>query len=151
METMKGMFQGFDITNSALTAEMQRSEIVAANIANMHVTGGAGQDPYRRKTVAFEEVLGRELGLGNGAPGSDLVPTGVRVRSVDEDRTTPFFETFDPGHPDANGQGFVLRSNVDMFRELMDMTVVRRSFQANLAALRTYRGMLQTTIQNFRS
>ena len=45
----------------------------------------------------------------------------------------------------------MLRSNVDMFRELMDMTVIRRSFQANLAALRSYRGMLQATISNFRS
>ncbi|MCA8942593.1 MAG: flagellar basal body rod protein FlgC [Planctomycetes bacterium] len=151
MNPMQGVFQGFDITNSALSAEMQRSEVVAANLANMHVTGNSEREPYRRKSVVFEEILAQANNSLADVNGGDRLSAGVRVREVVEDRSTQFFEAYDPGHPDANEQGFVLRSNVDMFRELMDLTVVRRSFQANLAAMRTYRTMLQATIQNFRS
>jgi flagellar basal-body rod protein FlgC len=148
MDSMRGVFQGFDISGSALQAEMQRSEIVSANLANMHVTRTADGEPYRRKSVLFEELLAAQpTKLGS----SEQQASGVRVSGIHEDHTTPFFESFDPGHPDANEQGFVLRSNVDMFRELMDMTIIRRSFEANLAALRTYRGMLQSTVSNFRS
>lgn len=150
MEPMQGVFQGFDITGSALRAELQRSEVVASNLANMHVTGNAENEPYRRKAVVFEEILGQHDSLLANTPGGSGMTAGVRVSEVVDDRSTQFFETYDPGHPSANEQGFVLRSNVDMFRELMDLTVVRRSFQANLSALRTYRGMLQSTIQNFR-
>ena len=151
MDSMTGMFQGFDIAGSALRAEMQRSEVVAANLANMHVVGGKNGDPYRRRSVVFEEVLDRQTTACAGVQGGDRVASGVRVKQVYEDQQTPFFETYDPGHPEANEAGFVLRSNVDMFRELIDMAVIRRSFEANLAALRTYRGMLQSTLSNFRS
>ena len=147
---MKGVFQGFDIIGSALRADLQRSEVVASNIANMHVTGGKNGDPYRRKSVVFEEVMVQRDSLLSDVPGSASLSGGVRVSGVRADYKTPFFEAHDPGHPDANEAGFVLRSNVDIFRELMDLKVVRRGFQANLAALRTYRGMLQATITNFR-
>ena len=150
MDSMKGVFQGFDIANSALNAELQRSEVVSSNLANMHVTGGPDGEPYRRKTIAFEEVLLNQSGMTGAHERGSVAASGVRIRQLGEDHATPFFEAYDPGHPDANAQGFVLRSNVDMFRELMDMTVIRRSFQANLAALRSYRGMLQATITNFR-
>lgn len=151
MDAMQGVFQGFDITGSALSADLARSEVVAANLANMHVTGGKNGDPYRRRSIVFEELLADRSSALAGVRGGDTAAGGVKVREIYEDHTTPFFETYDPGHPDANDKGFVLRSNVDMFRELMDMTVIRRGFQANLAALRTYRGMLQTTITNFRA
>lgn len=146
-DPMRGVFRGFDITNSALTAEMARAEVIASNLMNMHDTGGPDRDPYRRKTLVFEEMLDTV-----GAATADGLPAaGVRIGRVYEDTTTDFTPVYDPGHPHADGEGFVRRSNVDLFRELMDMTVVRRSFQANLSAMRTYRGMLQATIQNFRS
>lgn len=141
---MAGVFHGFDIAAAGMRAEMQRSEIVAANISNMHLTGGKDHDPYRRRSVVFEEVLD---GV-RGTAGTDRLAQGVRVARIAEDDTTPFTPRFDPGHPDADDNGFVLMSNVNLFREMVDLSVIERSFQANLAAMRTYRGMVQSTITN---
>jgi len=148
---MTGMFQGFDIAAAGLRAEMARAEVVAANVGNMHVTGNKAKDPYRRKAVLFEEVLGETTGSLRGTDGSEKLAGGVRIKEIYEDKKTPFVPRYDPADPNADANGFVLMSNVDVFRELVDMSVIERSFQANLAALRTYRGMLQDTMTNLRS
>ncbi|MBL8750660.1 MAG: flagellar basal body rod protein FlgC [Planctomycetes bacterium] len=143
-DPMKGVFRGFDIAGSGLRAELQRAEVVASNLGNMHRTGNAQKEPYRRKTLVFDEVL-EQVDTKN--PDSAKVAAGVQVSRVVEDRT-PFPVFYQPGHPDADETGKVLGSNVDIFQELVDMSVIERSFDANLTALRTYRGMLQNTITN---
>ena len=110
----QGVFQGFDIAASGLRAEMMRSEVAAANIGNMHRTGNATKEPYRRKSVVFEEMLDR-VQSASGVPG------------------------------------WVWGSNVDVFQELVDLSVIERSFEANLASMRSYRTMLQNTLNNMRS
>jgi flagellar basal-body rod protein FlgC len=147
MDPMQGMFLGFDIAASGLRAEMQRAEVVASNLTNMHVVGGKTRDPYRRRTVVFEEVLADVAGSLRGLPGADRLAAGVRVREVHEDHETPFVPRFDPSHPEAK-DGWVLTSNVDMLQELVDLNVIERSFEANLQALRTYRSMVQDAISN---
>jgi flagellar basal-body rod protein FlgC len=142
-DPMSGIFRGFDIATTGLRAEMQRSEIVASNLGNMHRTGNSDNPPYRRKVVVFEEALRQAKESRNGR---DSQGTGVGVARVVED-TTPFPVFYQPGHPDADEKGQVLGSNVDLFKELVDMNVVKRGFDANLKALRTYRGMLQSTLQ----
>ena len=145
-DPMSGVFRGFDIASSGLKAELQRSEIVASNLGNMHRTGNAENEPYRRKLVVFEGLL-HATRAESGGRG----PTaGVQIARVVED-TTPFPVFYQPGHPDADESGKVLGSNVDLFRELVDMQVIERSFGANLQALRTYRGMLQNTLQHLGS
>lgn len=146
MDPMKGVFHGFDVIGSGLRAELQRSEVVAANLSNMHRTGNAEHEPYRRRSVVFEEVLEGLPGL-EGIDGADEVASGVRVARVVQDGS-PFQRFFDPGHPDADADGWVLGSNVDVFKELVDLSIIERSFQANLAAMRVYRNMLQGTVQN---
>jgi flagellar basal-body rod protein FlgC len=149
-DPMKGVFRGFDIAGAGLRAELQRSEIVASNLGNMHRTGSASREPYRRKVLVFEEMLEHAAnGAARGA-GQDLVAGGVTLSRIVEDRT-PFPVFYQPGHPDADETGKVLGSNVDLFQELVDMQVIERSFDANLTALRTYRGMLQNTLTNMRS
>jgi len=142
-DPMKGVFRGFDIAGSGLRAELQRSEVVASNLANMHRTGNAQNEPYRRKSLVFEEVL-EQVNVDD--PETKLAG-GVNVSRVVEDRT-PFPVFYQPGHPHADETGKVLGSNVDLFQELVDMSVIERSFDANLTALRTYRGMLQSTLAN---
>ena len=142
-DPMKGVFRGFDIAGSGLRAELQRSEVVASNLANMHRTGNAQQEPYRRKALVFEEVLDQV----NADDPETKLAGGVQVSKVVEDKT-PFPVFYQPGHPDADETGKVLGSNVDLFQELVDMNVIERSFDANLTALRTYRGMLQSTLTN---
>jgi flagellar basal-body rod protein FlgC len=123
--------------------------VVAANIGNMHRTGNKHHEPYRRKSVVFEEMLDRVEGL-QGVPGSDQLAGGVKVKSIVDDRVTPFAKVHNPGHPDADEEGWVMHSNVDVFQEMVDLTVIERSFNANLAAMRVYRGMLQNTVTNMR-
>lgn len=144
-DPMQGVFRGFDIAGSGLRAELQRSEIVAANLGNMHRTGNTENEPYRRKVVVFEELL-RETQEA-GVDATARLASGVQVsRVVDDQKAFPVF--YQPGHPDADASGRVLGSNVDLFQELVDLSVIERSFEANLTALRTYRGMLQNTISN---
>jgi len=146
-DPMRGVFQGLDIATSALRAELQRSEIVAANLANMHDTGTKTNEPYRRHAVVFEEALDEVSSL-RGAPGGGEVASGVRLSRVYEDQETPFRQFQEEGHPHADEKGGVLASNVDMFKELVDLVVIERSYQANLAAMRSYRTMLSSTITN---
>lgn len=150
MSEPNGLFHGFDIVASGLRAEMQRSEVIAANLGNMHRTGNAKNEPYRRRSVVFEEVLDRATSL-RGTPGGDRLAQGVRVERVVEDTVSPFPRFHQPGHPDADADGWVMGSNVDLFRELVDLSIVERSFEANLAAMRTYRSMLQNTLVNMKS
>jgi len=147
-DPMQGVFRGFDIAGAGLRAELQRAEVVASNLANMHRTGNAQKEPYRRKQIVFEEMLLDAQKGGNATMGSrDAIANGVQVAKVVEDQTEfPVF--YQPGHPDADASGKVLGSNVDLFHELVDMQVIERSFDANLTALRSYRGMLQNTITN---
>ena len=142
-DPMSGIFRGFDIASTGLRAELQRSEIVASNLGNMHRTGNAEKLPYRRKVVVFEEALNQATAAAGSKSGA---AAGVTVARVAED-STPFPVFYQPGHPDADEKGQVMSSNVDMFKELVDMNIIQRSFDANLKALRSYRGMLQNTIQ----
>jgi flagellar basal-body rod protein FlgC len=144
VEALKGVFRGFDISTAGLRAELQRSEIVSSNLVNMHRTGNAAREPYRRKIAVFEEVLDANSGKRSG----DSV-SGATIGKVVEDRT-PFPSFHQPGHPDADENGMVLGSNVELFQELADMQIISRSVDANLAAMRTYRTMLQNVLENMK-
>ncbi|MFT7535635.1 MAG: flagellar basal-body rod protein FlgC [Hyphomicrobiaceae bacterium] len=142
-DPMSGIFRGFDIATTGLRAELQRSEIVASNLGNMHRTGNAENLPYRRKVVVFEEALNQAKSATGGKDGAGI---GVAVARVTED-STPFPVFYQPGHPDADEKGQVMGSNVELFKELVDMNIIQRSFDANLKSLKSYRGMLQNTLQ----
>jgi flagellar basal-body rod protein FlgC len=115
----------------------------------MHRTGNAKNEPYRRKVLVFQELLEQQR-AARGGEARDVAAAGVTLARVVEDKT-PFPVFYQPGHPDADEGGRVLGSNVDLFQELVDMQVIERSFDANLTALRTYRGMLQNTLTNMRA
>lgn len=147
-DPMQGVFSGFDVAASGLRAQLRRSEVAAGNLANMHVTRVAETgEPYRRRAVVFEEVLRDVRGEIDGA---DQLAGGVQVAREVEDHATPFVTVHDPGHPHADADGMVKLPNVDLFRELVDLSVAERSYQSNLAALRTYRAMLEDTLEGFR-
>ncbi len=149
MNPMQGVFHGYDIVGAGLRAEMQRAEVVSANLSNMSVVGNEQYEPYRRRSVIFEEHLSEAKGSLRGVEGADQMANGVRVARVYEDHDTPFVKVYDDSHPLADEDGFVLHPNVNMFKELVDMSIIERSFQANLAAMRSYRTMIQNTMANF--
>ena len=127
------------ISASGMRAQATRLRVVAENIANRDSTGETpGADPYRRRTITFQNRLDRALGAET-----------VRVSRIGTDRRE-FPMRFDPGHPAADARGYVRTPNVDSIIEMMDMQEAQRSYSANLGVLEATRGMLTRTIEALR-
>lgn len=122
-----------------MKAQGSRLRVIAENLANANSTAQSPGDlPYRRKVVLFENALNKELGLDT-----------VRVKKVDVDRGD-FQRRFDPGHPSADADGYVLLPNVNTLIESMDMREAQRSYEANLGAIDASRQMIQRTLDLLR-
>jgi len=125
---------------SGMKAQTKRLRIVAENLANADTTSSTpGGDPYRRKTVTFSAEVDRQSGAAM-----------VKVDKIGRDPSA-FTREFEPGHPSANPEGYVLHPNVKPMVELMDMQEAQRSYEANLTMLTGARRMLQRTIDLLRS
>ena len=123
------------ISARGMEAQTTRLRTIAENLANQDTTGAApGAEPYRRKTVTFENKLDRELGAET-----------VGVKDVGTDKSA-FPLRYDPSHPAANKDGYVQEPNVNSFVEIMDMREAQRSYNANLNTLEVTRAMLSRTV-----
>ncbi|KAB2648375.1 MAG: flagellar basal body rod protein FlgC [Verrucomicrobia bacterium] len=121
---------GIKSTGSALNAEKIRMDIVAQNIANAHTTRDVDGNPYKRKVVSFEAVLGSERGTSGG----------VRVSGITNDNREG--ETiYNPQHPHADKDGVVRMPNVNLSIEMVDMLSASRAYEANLAVVRNAKQM----------
>lgn len=128
------------IAASGLEAQSSRMRVVSENLANAQSTGPApGSDPYRRKTITFENELDRVVDA-----------TLVKIADVGVDRS-PFRIEHDPGHPAADQAGFVKLPNVNMLVEMADMREANRSYEANLQVIKQAREMVSMTIDLLRS
>lgn len=128
------MFQPLNISSSALTAGRMKMDIISSNIANATTTRGKLVDgewiPYRRKmvevepngTAPFSQFLKNEVGVN-----------GVKVTRIAEDQS-PFQPVYDPAHPDANKDGYVMMPNVDITKEMVDLMSASRAYEANVTA-----------------
>ena len=126
--------KALSIAASGMDAQNTRLRVIAENLANQDTTGGKpGADPYRRKTVSFENRLDQQLGAQT-----------VRVKQVGQDKSD-FPLRYDPSNP-ANAQGYVKESNVNSLVEIMDMREAERSYSANLSVMQASRSMLTRTI-----
>ena len=124
---------------AGMTVQGARLRVVAENLANADSTAQRpGGEPYRRKTIAFENALDRELGV-------EL----VRVARYGVDRSALPLR-HDPGHPAADADGYVRTPNVEPMIDLMDMREAQRSFEANLNALRLARSMIERALDLLR-
>jgi flagellar basal-body rod protein FlgC len=123
------------VSASGLKAQSTRLRVIAENIANAEsVATRPGGDPYRRKTVQFDNYINRDKDV-------DM----VRVRRIRPD-DSDFRKVYDPSHPAADGNGYVQMPNVNRFIETMDMKEAQRSYEANIEALNTARSMLRDTV-----
>ena len=145
-------FGGLEISASGLTAERLRMDVTAENLANAQTTRGANGQPYRRKEVVLQEApgsfgasLSAAMGAGNG--GS---PGGVQVAGVVEDTATPLKRVYDPGHPDADAQGYVSMPNVDTVTEMVDLISAQRAYEANVTAMQSAKQMFSRTLDLLR-
>lgn len=140
------IFHAMDISSSALTANRLRMDVVSSNIANVNSTRSRLIDgewqPYRRKMVeltpsnnqSFRSFLHKASGRQTEGVG------GVVASNITEDRT-PFKLMYDPEHPDANEDGYVQLPNVDMVKEMTDLTSATRSYEANVTSLNAAKSM----------
>ncbi len=127
---------------SALAVQRTRIEVAVSNMANAESTKGANGQPYRRRNVllAPEPVASFDATLGG------MQATGVQVTGITEDQT-PFKRRYDPGHPDADPDGFVSMPNIDAPEEMVDMMGAARAYQANLAAIGMIRDLVNKSLE----
>ena len=124
----------FEIAGSAMTAQSQRLNVVASNLANADSVTSSNGQVYRAKQVVFSE-----LAFG-GATGS-----GVKVTGVTEDRS-PGKQVFDPKHPLADAQGYVAMPNVSVVEEMVNMIAAARAYQNNVEMLNTAKSLMLKTL-----
>jgi len=124
------------VSAAGMEAQTQRLRVIAENLANQSTTASApGGDPYRRKTITFENQLDRASGVET-----------VKVKEIGTDKGE-LPRRYEPANPAADAQGYVKLPNVDSFIEMMDMREAERSYNANLAAMQASRSMMNRTIE----
>jgi flagellar basal-body rod protein FlgC len=128
------LFNVFNIAGSAMSAQAQRLNVVASNLANADSTTGPDGQAYKAKQVVFETTQ---------QPGQ--VGAGVKVSAVVEDNS-PMRMQYDPKHPMANAQGYVEMPNVNPVDEMVNMISASRSYQNNVDVLNTSKSMLMKTL-----
>ena len=142
-----GLFQGFDIAASGMTAQRFRMDTIAENIANINTTRDEDGEPYRRKIVTFEE---KNLTATSFADTLSYVQAykgnGVKVSAVHEDYETDFVMEYDPSHTDADENGYVTYPNVNTVTEMTNLIDASRGYQANVTAFDALKAMAQQGI-----
>ncbi|KXI22970.1 flagellar basal body rod protein FlgC [Photobacterium sanguinicancri] len=128
----------YDIAGSAMTAQSVRLNTVASNIANADVVSGSERDGYRAKRPVFSSVM---VDMNDPNAG-----TRVRIDDVIES-DEPLRRRYEPNHPEANKQGYVFHSTVNVVEEMADMMAASRSFETNVDVMSRARSMQQSILR----
>lgn len=132
-----GMFDAFNINASGLTAQRYRMDVISQNVANANTTRTADGTPYRRKVVTFAEkgtATTNSFGSVFRSARDKYSGSGVKVDAVHEDTWTEMNMVYDPSHPDADENGYVLYPNVNIITEMTNLIDASRSYEANATA-----------------
>ena len=135
-------FSTIDISASGLAAERYRMDVIANNIANAGTTRSAEGGPYRRQQVVFGT---RQPDFATLLQDSRSLLQGVEVEGIVHD-LSEFPKVFNPGHPDADGEGMVTMPNVAIPHEMVDLITASRSYEANLKSIQSFRQITQQTL-----
>ncbi len=141
------LFGVLDINSSALLAERERAEVVTSNLANLETTNTPAGGPYKRQLVVF----------GTERPGAgkfaltlqrfgDLHARGVKVERVVQDNAPPV-RRYEPGHPDADADGYVAFPNINPVEEMVNLMGAAQAYQLNVSAVQATKAMITETIQ----
>lgn len=165
-----GLFSAIKISASGLRGQRTKMDVVAQNLANAETTQTADGTPYRRQRAIFEQVLGQKIernqqklgrtpvenrlavtnpGHLTGGPRSETTTTGGGITSevaVAPD-ASEFRVIYDPGHPDADEEGYVLMPNVNPITEMVDMITASRAYEANISAVQTSKEMFNQALK----
>ncbi|MBP3914468.1 flagellar basal body rod protein FlgC [Clostridium sp.] len=129
-----GIYNSMRISASALSAERLRMDTITSNLANAETTRTEDGGPYVRKIAVFEEALEKNISKG------------VRAVGVVEDES-PLKSVYDPTHPDADEDGYVLMPNVNVLNEMADMIVATRSYEASVDAFDAIKDMFSKALE----
>ncbi|ABW19021.1 flagellar basal body rod protein FlgC [Alkaliphilus oremlandii] len=142
------IFNSLNISASGLTAERLRMDIATKNIANANTTRTSNGTPYRRQVVVFKTKdaptpFSEHLKRSGGSPSK---MNGVEVSSIQND-TAPYKSVYEPGHPDADENGYVKMPNVDIMTEMANMISASRAYEANITAMNGTKSMFLKTLE----
>ena len=137
-----GMFDSMHISASGLGAERLRMDVIAQNLANVNTTRGPDGGAYKRQEVIFRSVedSGGASSIMGGQGESAAPRGGVEVVGIMADGAPPR-TVYDPGHPDANEDGYVELPNVNPVTEMVDMMTATRAYEANVTAMNASKNM----------
>ena len=165
------LFSAFDVSASGLSAQRARLNVISANLANSETTRTPEGGPYRRRTLRvasgpaapgtdlFEKLLTAQRNLGmsiektsprhlqNAPPVSFPEASGRLRHEVVADQDTPTRLEYEPGHPDANEDGYVEYPNVEVVREMVDLMAASRAYEANVTVLNATKAMLRKALE----
>lgn len=127
-----------DTSGSAISSERMRMDVIAANIANMNTTHDVNgtYNPYKRKIVQFETIMDGKTGLSKGIAVNKVVDDQADLRKI-----------YDPGHPNADEQGYVEYPNVSIEREMVDMASSKATYEANIKAIQVFKTMFNAALE----
>ncbi len=129
-----GLISTLRVSSSGLSAERLRMDLIADNLANANTTRTPDGQPYRRKVAIFQPIT-----------PTPRMPGGVRVAQIAADSTPPRI-VYEPGHPDADANGYVAYPNVDIVHEMVDLITASRAYEANIQAFNAAKNMFMRTI-----
>lgn len=138
-----GLLSSIRISASALAAQRLRMDVVANNVANMNSTRGLDGGPFRRQVISLREMPDNRSAFTaflnrSSAPGQPR--KGVAINRIETDMS-PGRRSFDPSNPDADEDGFVELSNVNLVVEMTDMVAATRSYEASITVLNAAKTM----------
>ncbi|HEV7772037.1 MAG TPA: flagellar basal body rod protein FlgC [Conexibacter sp.] len=145
-----GLFDAIDVAGSGLAAERLRMDVTAGNLANAQTTQGADGQPYRRREVVLQEAQAGGQSFGSMLASASASPVnGVQVAGIVEDPAAPR-RVYDPGHPDADAQGYVSLPNVNPVTEMVDLIGASRTYEANVTAMQAAKQLFSKTLELLR-
>jgi flagellar basal-body rod protein FlgC len=166
-----GMFESLRVSATGMSSQRVKMDVVAQNIANAETTRTADGTPYRRQRAVFQQLLERKLARlqlqrsrsASGAGGLSRTnerhlpgglqlarqegSEGVRVDVGRAPDASDFRVVFDPGHPDADAEGYVLLPNVNVISEMVDMITASRAYEANVSAVQAAKDMFAKALE----
>jgi flagellar basal-body rod protein FlgC len=149
------LFNLLSVSASGMAAQRRRAEVLVENLANSETTRTPEGGPYRRKDVIFESapaegpfsaVFAAQL---RGPPGNGQTMEGVRIAEIVRDQREPE-KRYQPGHPDADKEGYVSYPHLNPAEEMVDLMSASRGYQSNVAAMAAAKEMIQKTLDIMR-
>ena len=139
---VSGVFSAMDIAASGLSAERGRMNVIASNLANARTTRGADGQPYQRLDPVF---VARPV----AATSFDPVLRSIKEVSLAGVRpdTSPGEMIYDPGHPDANAQGYVQYPNVNVVTEMVNLMTASRAYEAGVTSIESIKAMARSALK----